>query len=183
MTTRTLVLTMVMMGASGLQSAAQEPVLVQRCAFEFLHPSCVAIANGKDGAQGPQGEPGVQGPEGPQGERGPRGEKGEPGDIATWPMFAPGADGNIAGLTVVATVPKASGYHDKLLYSPSARIAILIDNGDGVRPRCYQVARDFHAYRTFTAITVDAARAFTWHDPTGLWGGMSWDVSLPCVAF
>lgn len=101
----------------------------------------------------------------------------------TWPLFAPGTDADIAGLTVVATIPKPSGIHDKVLYSPSAKLAILIDNGDGVRQRCYQVAANFKPERTFTAITVDAMRAFTWHDPTGLWGGLVWDVTLPCTPF
>lgn len=180
----------VLVGCAGMASRASAqtapPPLFMLCVPELFpyHPCAPApVVPGPEGEQGPQGDPGVQGPEGPQGERGPRGERGEPGDIAVWPSFSPGADANLAGFTVVATVPKPGGIHDKLLYSPSAHVAILIDNGDGVRPRCYQVAVNFHAEMTFSAITVDASRSFTWHNEKGLWGGMPWDVTLPCTAF
>jgi hypothetical protein len=83
-------------------------------------------------------------------------------------------------LTVAATVPKQSGFHDKLLYSPSSKVAVLLDYQDG-KGRCYQLVGGFHASHTFTAITVDATRTFTWHDGLGFWT-LPWD-DVACVPF
>jgi hypothetical protein len=128
----------------------------------------------------------IPGPAGPKGDRGPRGPEGLPGPagtIAEWPQTAHGFDVLVASLTVYATIPKASGYHDKVLYDPRTHTAYLIDQRNGAQPRCYQAAPNFHSAHTFTGITVDAERAFTWHDATGFWGGMHWDVTLPCTPF
>lgn len=128
------------------------------------------------GPQGPQGPPGPTGPQGPTGPRGPQG----PG-MPEWPAYRPHLDVLVQGFTVTATVPKPSGVHDKLLYNPITKTAVLIDQRDGLAPRCYQMISGFESTHVFSSITVDSTRSFTWHDDTGLWT-LDWPI-LPCIPF
>lgn len=126
---------------------------------------------------GPQGALGPRGPEGPQG---PTGLQGPVGKAPSWPELRPTLDVLVQGFTVTATVPRATGVHDKLLYNPTTHTAVLIVQG--VSPRCYQLLPDFHAAHTFSSITIDATRTFTWHDATGFWT-IEWPATMPCVPF
>lgn len=167
------------------QNPPEKAPLFLLCVPELMpwHP-CGAAPVGPQGPEGKQGPPGEQGAPGPEGPQGPPGPETKPTSSGLlWPVFTLPYDGLVAGLSVVATVPKPSGFHDKVLYNPTTKVAIVIDQGDGVRPRCYQVQSDFHVDMTFTHVTVDAVRSFTWHDPSGLWMGQAWDVTLPCTVF
>ncbi len=128
------------------------------------------VVPGPQGPMGPQGPAGPQGPEGPQGPQGP-----------AWPRYRPHLDVLQHGYIVTATVPRASGIHDKLLYNPATKTAVLLDMRDGLEARCYQLLPNFHAHHTFSSITVDATRTFTWHDVTGLWT-LDWP-TVTCVPF
>ena len=129
--------------------AADAQVWVQRCGFDVPHPDCAVVTNGRDGKDGKDGRDGLDGKDAP-----------------AWPDYRPGYDFLTGPATLVATVPKSDGHHDKLLYRPG--IAALVTR-DAEGRRCYQIARSFHADMTFTAVTVDAARTFSWHDATGYW--------------
>jgi hypothetical protein len=129
---------------------------------------------------GPMGPMGPQGPQGPQGPVGPQGPA-SPGVVTWWPVYRPHLDVLQDGYTVVATVPRPTGIHDKVMYNPHTKTAVLLDMRDGYEPRCYQLLPEFHPNHVFTAITVDATRTFTWHDATGLWT-LDWP-TVACVPF
>jgi hypothetical protein len=146
---------------------------------------CTAVLNclppPVPGPQGPSGPAGPMGPTGPQGPQGPQGVPGE--KPPQWPTYAQGGDvlfpQSLLAPLVVVTVPKQSGVHDKLLYWRGT--VVLINRNDGRSPRCFQIVFGFHPEMTFNAVTIDAARTFTWHTPTGFWTEDWRDVA--CVPF
>lgn len=139
----------------------------------------ILVKNQIVGEPGPPGPPGPIGPQGPAGATGPQG----PG-LPNWPLFVDGRHDTFAPwATVQVTVPMRSGVHDKLVYSPSGHWAALVNNHDGVSQPCYQLALNFHSDMTFTVVTVDAARHFSWADATGTYWPLPWDMTLKCHPF
>ena len=145
-------------------ASAQVPpggVSVQRCQYDPLHPSCVTITNGKDGAQGPQGDPGVQGPEGPQGERGP---KGDPGEAAPACPPVPYRDARLPfDFTVSALVETKTC--EAYLVALSGMTSVLID----LRRWQYQVYAMPRRYTNVLSGTVDDPLNLVYVGNGGLW--------------